>query len=37
VSPGAMPGGLPPGGLGDVDLGALLKPGAFNQPGRRGR
>ncbi|MBL7497024.1 signal recognition particle protein [Frankia sp. CNm7] len=31
------PGGMPPGGLGDVDLSALLKPGAFNQPGRRGR
>jgi signal recognition particle subunit SRP54 len=33
-----MPGGgLPPGGLGDVDLSSLLKPGAFDQPGRRGR
>ncbi|OHV38270.1 MULTISPECIES: signal recognition particle protein [Pseudofrankia] len=32
-----LPGGLPPGGMGDVDLSALLKPGAFNPPGRRGR
>ena len=32
-----LPGGMPAGGMGDVDLSALLKPGAFNQPGRRGR
>jgi signal recognition particle subunit SRP54 len=34
---GRPAGGLPPGGMGDVDLNALLKPGAFNQQGRRGR
>jgi signal recognition particle subunit SRP54 len=34
---GGLPGGPPPGGLGDVDLGALLKPGAFNPRGPGGR
>lgn len=31
---GGLPGGPPAGGMGDVDLSALLKPGAFGQKGR---